>query len=265
MDCNDKIDPWFTVEKVDKETFVISEYGHWTKVHSYLCIGNKKAALVDSGLGIGNIKSVVDKLTKLPIIVITTHCHWDHIGGHSHFKNIAIHEAEKEIMEKGIPLPLEFIRTQHVLRHPFIKNPPTYFDIEKYEPFTGKPTLILNDLDVINLGNRELTIIHTPGHSPGHICIYERKTGYLFTGDLLYKGDLLADFPTSNPTEFEKSLTRLIELPYRFLKILPGHNDLDIPISYLVKTQKAFKELKKAGKLNHGTGTHTFPHINIKL
>lgn len=208
---------------------------------------------------------MVDKLTQLPIIVITTHCHWDHIGGHSHFEDIAIHKFEEKTMEKGIPLPLELIKNQHVLRHPFTKNPPAYFDAEKYQPFVGKPTMVLNDLDVINLGNRNLIAIHTPGHSPGHICVYEKKTGYLITGDLLYKGDLLANFPTSNPVEFEQSLTRLTEIPYNFLKILPGHNDLNIPISYLVKTQKAFEELKKASKLKHGTGVHRFPHINIKL
>ncbi len=265
MDCNNKVEPWFTVEKIDNETFAISEYGHWTNVHSYLYIGSKRAALVDSGLGIGNIKSVIDKLTQLPIIVITTHCHWDHIGGHFHFGNIAVHTFEKKVMEKGPPIPIKITRDQHVLRHPFIKPPPRSFEIEKYERFTGKPTLILHDFDVINLGDRKLEVIHTPGHSPGHLCVYERKTGYLATGDILYEGDLFADFPTSNPKEFRRSIIKLIELPYGFSKILPGHNNLNIPIEYLYEVRDAFSSIKEEGNLRHGTGTHSFEHVNIKL
>lgn len=260
-----KTNSWFTIEKIDNKTFAISEYGHWTQVHSYLYIGDEKAALIDSGLGISNIKSVIDNLTQLPIIVITTHCHWDHIGGHFHFEDIAVHKFEKEVMENGPPIPIEVTRTQHVLRHPFIKPPPRNFKIEEYKRFIGKPTLVLYDFNVINLGNRNLVVIHTPGHSPGHLCVYEEKTGYLATSDILYQGDLLADFPTSNPKELRKSIIKLTELPYDFSKILPGHNKIDIPIDYLYEAREAFDLIKKEGNLRHGTGTHKFEHINIKL
>ena len=61
---------WFTVETIDKDTFVISEYRHWEETHCYLICGTEKAVLIDTGLGIGNIKSVVDSLTSLPIMSI---------------------------------------------------------------------------------------------------------------------------------------------------------------------------------------------------
>ena len=64
-------DSWFTVNQIDNITFVISEYGHWEKVHSYLLIGEVKAALIDTGLGIDNIKRITNQLTNLPIIVLT--------------------------------------------------------------------------------------------------------------------------------------------------------------------------------------------------
>ncbi len=104
-------DAWFTVEMIDNRTYAISEYGHWEKVHSFLLIGEDKAALIDTGLGIDNIKRITDELTRLPIVVITTHVHWDHIGSHGEFDCILVHEAERDWLVHGIPgLPIEVIR-----------------------------------------------------------------------------------------------------------------------------------------------------------
>lgn len=79
------MDSWFTVEQIDQDTFVISEYRHWEETHCYLLCGTKRAILIDTGLGVSNIREVIDGLTKLPVTVITTHVHWDHIGGHKYF------------------------------------------------------------------------------------------------------------------------------------------------------------------------------------
>ena len=71
------MDSWFTVEQIDQDTFVISEYKHWEETHCYLLSGTKRAILIDTGLGVSNIREVIDGLTKLPVTVITTHVHWD--------------------------------------------------------------------------------------------------------------------------------------------------------------------------------------------
>ena len=97
------MDNWFTTEIIDKDTFVISEYKHWEETHCYLLCGTEKAVLIDTGLGAANIKKVVDSLTSLPVIVITTHIHWDHIGGHKYFNTIAVHEAEKDWLSVKFP------------------------------------------------------------------------------------------------------------------------------------------------------------------
>ena len=65
------MDSWFTVEQIDQDTFVISEYRHWEETHCYLLCGTKKAILIDTGLGVSNIREVIDGLTKLPVTVIT--------------------------------------------------------------------------------------------------------------------------------------------------------------------------------------------------
>ena len=62
---------WFTVEAIDTDTFAVSEYGHWEETHCYLLCGSKRAALIDTGLGIADIKKVIDSLTKLPVGIIS--------------------------------------------------------------------------------------------------------------------------------------------------------------------------------------------------
>ena len=82
------IKSWFSVEKIDSDTFAISEYKHWEETHCYLLCGTEKAVFIDTGLGVGNIREIVDSLTSLPVTVMTTHVHWDHIGAHRYFEKI---------------------------------------------------------------------------------------------------------------------------------------------------------------------------------
>lgn len=258
----DKSD-WFTVERIDDSTYALSEYGHWEQVHSYLVIGSKSACLIDTGLGIGNIKEVVEHLTDLPIQVVTTHVHWDHIGGHRYFDEIKVHKNDSTWLKEGIPIPLKVIR-KNVIQEPLTKTLPKDFDIEKYYPYQGLPSLELEDGDVIDLGNRLLQVIHTPGHSPGHICIYEEERGYIFTGDLLYQGTLFAFYPSTDPILLANSIEKLTQLEY-VEKILPGHNDLNIPVNLINGVNTDLQELKEKGLLHHGSGVHKVGSIEVKF
>ena len=104
------MDNWFTIEQIDRDTFSISEYKHWEETHCYLLCGEKYAILIDTGLGVSNIRTIVDSLTKLPVMTVTTHVHWDHIGGHKYFDNIAVHEAEKDWLSVRFPIPLQVVK-----------------------------------------------------------------------------------------------------------------------------------------------------------
>lgn len=209
---------WFTVEKIDENTFAISEYKHWEETHSYLLLGNDKALLIDTGLGVANIKKVVDNLTKLPLIVATTHIHWDHIGGHIYFDNIAVYENEEQWLI-NFPLPLAVVKSNLQKNNCVF---PENFDIGKYTVFQGHPQIILHDNEIIDLGNRKIEVIHTPGHSPGHCCYFEIDKGYLFSGDLIYKGCLDIYYPTTNISDFENSIIKVMQLSVN--RILPAHH-----------------------------------------
>lgn len=80
------MEDWFTVEKISEDTFAISEYNHWEETHCYLIIGEQKCVLIDTGMGISNIRKVTDTLTDKPIIAIPTPPHT--LGPYRRFKRI---------------------------------------------------------------------------------------------------------------------------------------------------------------------------------
>ncbi|MBQ3559101.1 MAG: MBL fold metallo-hydrolase [Agathobacter sp.] len=255
-----KWDDWFTVEQIDKDTYVVSEYRHREETHCYLLLGKEKALLIDTGLGVANIKEVVDKITSLPIMVVTTHGHWDHIGGHRFFEEFAVHEEEKEWIMDKFPLPLSVVK-QNLLNGNC--DFPKAFDIEDYNIFSGIPQQILQDGDEIDLGNRKVKVLHTPGHSPGHCCFYEAERDYLYSGDLIYKGCLDMFYPTTNPKLYAQSIERVSKLEVK--RILPGHHSLDVPVEIISNIKNAFSSLKKDGDLEQGKGIFEFGEFQIHL
>ena len=251
---------WFTVEKIDAATYAISEYKHWEETHCYLLLGTECAVLIDTGLGVQNIKDVVDGLTSLPTLVLTTHVHWDHIGGHRYFKNFAAFEKEVEWLSEKFPIPLQAVKENLTLKPCAF---PKDFCLENYSIFRGMPTRILHDGDQIDLGNRTLSVIHTPGHSPGHCCFYERDRGWLYSGDLIYKGCLDAFYPTTDPLLFMRSVERIRELSLE--RILPAHHQLNISVSLADEITNAFHELYQKGELRQGKGIFDFGEFQIHI
>ena len=254
------MDSWFTVEEIDSQTFAISEYKHWEETHCYLLFGQERAILIDTGLGICDIRSIVDELTGLPVMVVTTHAHWDHIGGHRYFDNVAIHEAEKDWLTDEFPIPPEVVR-KNLTKFPC--DFPPGFDVDTYQIFKGSPQKILHDGDRFDLGEREIRVIHTPGHSPGHCCFYEPERKYLYSGDLIYKGCLYAFYPTTDPLLFYESVRKVRD--YKIEKILPGHHRLDIPVSLVNEVEKGFAQINQNGQLKQGNGLFDFGDFKIKI
>jgi glyoxylase-like metal-dependent hydrolase (beta-lactamase superfamily II) len=254
---------WFSVEPIDEHTFAISEYGQWMKVHSYLISGEQKAVLVDTGLGVGNIRKIVEQLTPLPVEVVTSHAHWDHTGGHALFERFSVHQAEREWIEGGFDEEAKKIRG-YLIREPFTKEPPEEFDLDNYKPTSCPVKHIHQGGDRVELGGRSLRLIHTPGHSPGHVCVYEESSGLLVSADLLYQGVLLAGLRFSNPRDFRDSLIRLRALP-RIGQILPGHGRLSVPIDLLDEAIDAFESLDREGLLEKGKGLHEFNRLKVHL
>lgn len=251
------MDNWFTIDHIDKDTHIISEYRHWEETHAYLLNGTERSLLIDTSLGICNIYDEVIKLTDKPVTAVATHIHWDHIGGHKFFPDFYAHEDELNWLNGEFPLTLEQIKDMVVDRCDL----PEGYNVNNYEFFQGIPTKILKDNDIIDIGGRFIQVLHTPGHSPGHICFFEKERGYLFTGDLVYKDTLFAYYPSTDPKAYLKSIERVAALPVK--KVFPAHHSLDIHPEILVRMREAFRQLESEGKLHHGSGTFKYKDFAI--
>ena len=113
---------WFTIDKIDAKTYVISEYHHPEETHCYLLNGNERSLLIDTGVGISNIYDEVINLTDKPVTVVATHIHWDHIGGHKYFSDFYVHSAEMDWLNGKFPLPLETVK-EMVIDHCALPDP----------------------------------------------------------------------------------------------------------------------------------------------
>ena len=245
--------PWFTIEQLDEDSYIISEYRHWEETHCYLLNGTRRSLLIDTGLGIGNIQGEIRNLTDKPVTAVATHVHWDHIGGHWYFPRFYAHQAELPWLTGQFPQPLEAVR-QFVTHRCDL---PEGYDVSAYRLFQGTPEKVLAGGEILDLGGRRVAVLHTPGHSPGHMCFWEESRGYLFTGDLVYKGTLAAWFPSTDPEAYLHSLETVAALPVR--RVLPGHHALDIQPEIILRMQDA------EGTLCHGSGTYDYGDWSVQL
>lgn len=250
---------WFTVGRIDAQTYVISEPRHWEQPHCYLLEGSERSLLIDTGLGICDISVPVSELTSKHVTAALTHAHWDHIGGLWHYGGFCVHEAELSWLTGGFPLPAAAVR-EMLARGGAL---PEGFDAAKYELFQGAPMRLLGDGDVIDLGGRRIEALHTPGHSPGHLCYYERERGYLFTGDLVYEGTLYASYPSTDPQAYLASLEKIAALPV--WRVFPGHHSLDICPGLTAEIRDALRRLDADGALCHGSGRHEYGRWAVEL
>ena len=251
---------WFDVKQIDDDTFVISEYGHTEETHCYLLKGSDRAVLIDTGIGISDIRKITDRVCTTPVTVLTTHAHWDHIGSHASFEDVYVHEKDLAWLTDSFPLPLEAVRKMIVSGLTVI---PEGFEIKDYHIPVIPYARPMHDGDVFDLGNRKVRVIHTPGHSPGHCCFYEADRGYLYTGDLVYRGRLDANYPSTDPVQFYRSVRKVSELNVN--KVFPGHHDLDISPSLIFQIRDAFTSLEDRGLLYQGSGSYEYGDFQINI
>lgn len=240
--------PWFEVYRVGPGTTALYEPGHWQEAISYLIEGRERAVLFDTGLGIGDIKAVVDQLTTLPVLVVNSHEHFDHIGGDRQFADVAVADSAAALarLARGTGRLSAEITAETVW-----KPLPPGFDRARYETLPIRPTRRLRDGETLDLGGRTLEVLLTPGHSPGSLCLLDRARRMLFTGDTLYPAELYAHLPESDLADYVRSAARLGRLADAIDTIHPGHNEATAPVSLLTRFARAFAAIGR-GDLEAG-------------
>ena len=222
----------YNITSLDPRTFVIEEKTPASQSLCYLLCGEESALLVDTGMPFGDMKKVVDGLTSLPITAINTHAHVDHIGSNFRFYEICYHEEDRpvfalhtdpkymaELVDYAIPPNAR-------LAAPIVKRLARVNAAGQYS--------YIQDGHVFHLGGRDIEVVHTPGHSPGCICLLDREARMLFTGDSLCEWGVLLDLAGScSPETYLASVRRIKELSPAFDRILPGHHGWPVDKGYI--------------------------------
>ena len=177
-------------------------------VNTYL-VGDEagKIAIIDPGTKNKEIINIINDFELEPEKIINTHTHFDHIGGNEFLKKeynlkIAIHKSEKGFLNNSA------------------KN---LSDLLGNEIISPEADLFLEDGDMIELGTNQFKVIHTPGHSPGGIALYNKDNKILFSGDTIFKtGVGRFDFSSSDKEKLIKSIKKLLKLDDDVI-VYPGH------------------------------------------
>lgn len=237
---------WFEVRDLGDDIYLIAEPGH---VNCFLIIGDDAALLFDTGMGIAPISDVVRRLTDRPLLVINSHDHIDHRGGNSDLFqrqeelgliDIACHPLG---LRRGhLAAPQSFLSAYDAAMRTVYTDYLAYLALDSQRFFAcgrlprmrpmpdltawGIPALApsraLADGELIDLGGRVLTVLHTPGHAPDGLCLFEPATGSLLSGDTVLAAAHWLHGDGADLGAFAASTRRLATLPVR--RVLTAHN-----------------------------------------
>lgn len=183
--------------------------------------GRDRDILFDAGTGLVSLKAHFPALARRPVICIPSHTHFDHAGGACEFDDCRMHGAEADILTA--PTRANTTVEGYMDWELFTALPHEGFDPGDYQVRPARPTGLLADGDLLDLGGRTLEVLHLPGHSPGTIGLYEPATRTLFPSDAIYDGRLYDDCYHSSIPDFRASLERLLTLPVS--RVHGGHFD----------------------------------------
>jgi glyoxylase-like metal-dependent hydrolase (beta-lactamase superfamily II) len=235
-------DPWFEVYKPTAGVFAIYEPHQAEETIGYLITGEKQALLFDTGMGISDIKKVVTELTRLPIIVLNSHTHDDHVGGNWQFDTVYGMDTDfTRTNARGSRVDAQ----EEITPDQICGTLPKGFDSKAYVTRPWKISSYLHDGQRFDLGGRTLEVIATPGHTPDAISLIDRANGLLFTGDTYYPAPIWLYRPETDLDAYAVSIARLAALVPQIKLVLGAHN---IPVAQpavLLRLVTAFDAVRK--------------------
>lgn len=213
-------------------------------VFCYLIPGRDKAMLIDTGYGLGNLNHTVRSLTDLPLVIINTHGHCDHIGGNGYFDEPCyIHEADIPVAEEHGGSEM---RRQNAERMKKAVNYetgdifnalPDDFDMDEYCSLGTGNLVTVKEGTVFDLGGATMELVHTPGHTAGGLSVFWRETGLMFVGDALGFFVWLYASHSTDKASYLDMLDRVDAMPVA--GYLGGHNPLVMKHEDLINFRRA--------------------------
>jgi glyoxylase-like metal-dependent hydrolase (beta-lactamase superfamily II) len=209
-----KTSAWFKAQEVAENTWRIDDHG---VANVYLVIGRDRALLIDTGCGAANLRGFVRSITSLPLTVINTHGHPDHVGANYQFGAILANRADFPAIES--------MATPELLK-PYagmLGGAVVLQDEQFRENVRPLELRAVREGDAIDLGGRQIEVIETPGHTPGEIVLLDKQQKLLFAGD---NDNTLVWLHLSQCLPLEvylKSLEKVQSRSSEFTMLLPGH------------------------------------------
>jgi glyoxylase-like metal-dependent hydrolase (beta-lactamase superfamily II) len=191
----------------------------------WLVRGRERDLLVDSGTGIGRLRELVDTLSAKPVVAVATVGYYDHAGGLHQFEETAIHRLDADRVRH--PTPHNTVSGKYLTAAALRALPRAGYAIEEYRMPPLEPTRLLEDGDLVDLGDRRFRVLHLPGITAGSIGLYEASSQSLFLGDTLfdrepiYDGEPAGESPDADRAAFRRSLERIHSL--EIATVYPGH------------------------------------------
>jgi glyoxylase-like metal-dependent hydrolase (beta-lactamase superfamily II) len=190
--------------------------------------GRNRDLLIDTGMGIASLHKAARHLFDKALTAVATHTHLDHIGSLHEFANRIAHREEAASLTRPSE-NFSMLRDEHSVE--FIESleragytigscfltalPRPGFNLSQFSCPPAPATRLVQEGDVIDLGDRVFEVLHLPGHSPGSIGLWEAATQTLFSGDAVYDGPLLDEIPGSDIPAYLRTMRRLEALPVR--------------------------------------------------
>jgi glyoxylase-like metal-dependent hydrolase (beta-lactamase superfamily II) len=213
---------WFVVYMAAPGVYAITEPYQFQEVISYLILGAERGLLFDTGMGIGSIKAVVTELTSLPISVLNSHTHFDHVGGNAEFDHVLARDTPYTAANsRGFP---HSDVAGEVGAAALCRPLPAGADSAAFHirPFAVHETVAEGTR--IELGGRTLEVLEIPGHTPDALAVLDRSAGMLWTGDSFYEGPIWLYVPETDLDAFARSVERLAGLVPSLTQVFGAHN-----------------------------------------
>ncbi len=225
-------DSWFSTQTLDDRITYICEPHIKTfyRCNIWHVRGRERDLLVDTGMGVVSLREQIPLLTERSLVAVASHTHFDHIGGHHEFEERVVHAGEAELLSR--PTRENTLAGLYVKDEIFTALPPAPYRSATYGVRGAPATRIVEDGDIIDLGDRVFSVVHTPGHSPGHASYLHRDSGTLITGDAIFNV-LGRRWPPSmvchNIALTRRTAHRLAELEYRTAAFTHGPEITEAP------------------------------------